>query len=294
LQWGDYENGFEAFESRWTMPVANRRSTSLPTWTGEPLDGRRLLVEDEQGLGDVLQFSRFLPELKRRGAGRVVLECRPALREFMASAPGVDAVVGVGEGDHGCRLSVPLLSLPRLLGVTLETLPCYQPTLRVPLPAQLLPEDGCFRMGLVWAGNPHPRDRSCPLALLLPLFGDPRIAGFSFQFGPRAADLAAMGANLVLTDLSTALHGFAATAAMLGQMDLLVTVDTSSAHLAGAMNIPTFLLLHYVSEWRWMDRIETSAWYPSMTLFRQHAPNRWDRVLESLMAAIGRQVEKAR
>ncbi|MDR3435438.1 glycosyltransferase family 9 protein [Telmatospirillum sp.] len=138
----------------------------------------------------------------------------------------------------------------------------------------------------MWAGKPTPRDRSCPLPLLLPLLGDPRLAPYSLQIGPRAGDLVASGADALVTDLGPALRDFAETAAMLRQLDLLVTVDTAVAHLAGALGLPTFLLLRHSSDWRWFDRGTTSPWYPSFTLFRQKAPHRWDEALSDLEAAL--------
>ncbi len=160
------------------------------------------------------------------------------------------------------------------------------PYLNAPAAAQRLPDDGRRKVGLVWAGKPTPRDRSIPLERLLPLFGDPHLALFSLQLGPRAADLKTTGADAFVTDLAPGLVDFAETAAVLTQLDLLVTVDTAVAHLAGALGVPTFLLLRYTSDWRWFDRGRTSAWYPSFTLFRQHAPGRWEEPLADLQGAL--------
>jgi ADP-heptose:LPS heptosyltransferase len=141
-------------------------------------------------------------------------------------------------------------------------------------------------MGLAWAGKTTPRDRSIPLDELVPLLGDPRYAAFSFQLGPRAADIKDIAADALITDLGPRLADFAESAALLARMDLLVTIDTSIAHLAGALGIPTFLLLLYTSDWRWFDEGETSAWYPSMRLFRQERPNDWERPLAQLGKAL--------
>ena len=247
---------------------------------------RGFFLSDEQGFGDVLQFARFIPELKRRGAGKIILECQPELMRLMALAPGVDAVVPRQKATPTGDVTAPLLSRPAIFGTTLDTLPAAIPYLNAPTPERMLPDDGRRKLGLVWAGKPMPRDRSCPLELLLPLLGDPRYTPFSLQVGPRAADLPALGGDSFITDLGPALYDFAETAAVLRQLDLLVTVDTAVAHLAGALGVPTFLLLRYTSDWRWFDRGTTSPWYPSFTLFRQHAPNRWERALEDLAAAL--------
>ena len=180
----------------------------------------------------------------------------------------------------------PLLSFPGLLGVTLETLPRTVPYLNAPEPELPLPKEDRIKIGIVWAGKSTPRDRSIPFAELLPLFGDPRCAVWSFQLGPRAAEIKSVGADPLIFDLGPRLFDFAETAAALKQIDLLVTVDTAVAHLAGALGVPTFLLLLYTSDWRWFDSGEASPWYPSMRLFRQRQPNRWDEPLAELATAL--------
>ncbi len=284
---GDYANGFSAYEARWGLVRARPKKLPMPLWDGAPLDGRNIFLTDEQGFGDVLQFARFIPEVKRRGAGKVVLECQPELMRLLSLAPGVDAVIPRERAVPACDVYVPLLSLPGIFRVRLDTLPAKVPYLTAPDPAQLLPDDGRLKLGLVWAGKTKPRDRSIPLKLLLPLLGDPRLAAFSLQVGPRAADLKALGADAFVTDLAPALVDFAETGAVLQQLDLLVTIDTAIAHLAGALGVPTFLLLRYTSDWRWFDKGPISPWYPSLTLFRQPAPNRWDGAVEELATALG-------
>jgi FkbM family methyltransferase len=290
LQMGSYAEGFAAYEARWGLARAKKRSIALPRWDGTPLQGRSITLTDEQGFGDALQFARFIPEVKRRGAGRIILECQPEMMRLMALTPGVDQVVPREKAIFDSDLYLPLLSLPGLFGTTLATLPREVPYLRAPEPQQCLADDGRRKLGLVWAGKPTPRDRSCPLELLLPLLGDPRLAPYSLQVGPRAADLKASGADAFVTDLAPMLVDFAETAAMLRQLDLLVTVDTSVAHLAGALGVRTFLLLRHTSDWRWFDRGSDSPWYPGMTLFRQRTPDRWDGPLQEMRAALTREL----
>jgi len=286
LQQGDYAQGFREYETRWGLERSKPRKYNLPRWEGESLKGRSLFLHDEQGFGDVLMFARFIPELRRRGASRIVLECQPELMRLMALAPDVDAVVRRGSPAPDCDLVAPLLSLPGLLGATLDKLPSHVPYLRAPELEMPLPRESRIKLGIVWAGKPTPRDRSVPLDDLLPLLGDPRFAPWSFQLGPRAADLKSIGADALVVDLGPRLFDFAETAAALQQLDVLVTVDTAVAHLAGALGIKTFVLLLYTSDWRWFDEGDTSPWYPSMRLFRQRKPRHWDEPLADLAAAL--------
>ena len=282
LQQGDYATGFPAYETRWGLARCPSRNIALPRWTGEPLEGRTIFLHDEQGFGDVLQWARFIPEVRKRGAGRIILECQPELLRLMALAPEVDALVQRGQAIPDADVYAPLLSLPGLFGTTLETLPRTVPYLRAPEPSLPVPSDDRLKMGLVWAGKPTPRDRSCPLQTLLPVLGDPRFSVLSLQAGPPAADLKALGTQGLITDLGPRLHDFAETAAIMSKLDILVTIDTSVAHLAGALGIRTCLLLLYASDWRWFDRGTDSPWYPSLRLFRQDQPNQWERALDDL------------
>ncbi len=286
LQQGDYARGLPEYEARWGLTRSPPRKIALPRWTGEPLAGRSLFLHDEQGFGDLLMFARFLPEAKRRGAGRIVLECQPELVRLMALAPGVDAVIRRGAPTPACDVYAPLLSLAGMFGVTLDTLPRRVPYLRAPEPELPLPVEPRLKLGLVWAGKTTPRDRSIPLGELLPLFDDPRYAIWSLQVGPRAAELKSTGADMFVADLGPRLIDFAETAATLRALDLLVTVDTAAAHLAGALGVPVFTLLRYNSDWRWGDEGSESAWYPTMRLFRQTRPDRWDEPLAELARAL--------
>jgi hypothetical protein len=283
LQSGDYVRGFEGYESRWDLKRATKRKIPLPVWDGSPLNGRSIFLSDEQGFGDVLQWARFVAPLKQvHGAGRIVMECQPELMRLMSLLPEVDAVVPRAKEVPDCDVTLPLLSLPRLFGTTLRTLPAEVPYLRTPEPNHRLPLDGRLKVGLVWAGKPTPRDRSIGLEKLLPLLGDPGIAAYSLQKGPRAGDVAKLGAELLISDLGPELTDFAETGAILRQLDLLITVDTAVAHLAGALGVKTFLLLRKVSDWRWFDARRDSPWYPSMRLFRQTVLDEWGDVVTEL------------
>jgi hypothetical protein len=181
-----------------------------------------------------------------------------------------------------------------MFDVTLENLPRRVPYLRAPEPELPLPHDERLKLGLAWAGKTTPRDRSAPLGTLLPLLGDPRYTAWSLQLGPRAADIKTLGADALIVDLGPRLVDFAETAAILKQVDLLVTVDTAIVHLAGALGVPTFLLLLYTSDWRWFDEGGSSPWYPSLRLFRQQRPNQWDEPLAEMAAALDEFADKRR
>jgi len=288
LQNGDYKEGFVEYESRWDLKRSAPRMVSLPRWNGEKLKGECLFLHDEQGFGDVLMFARFIPEAKARGAGKIILQCQPELMRLMAMAPGVDAVIArTSPTPPECQLFAPLLSLPGMFGHDLDSMPKTVPYLNAPAPAvPVPPAPGRLRMGLVWAGKPTPRDRSCPLDQLLPALSDPRFAVYSLQMGPRAADLKATGLDAFATDLKYQITDFAETAAVLKSLDLLVTCDTSIAHLAGALGVPTFVMLLYTSDWRWFDRRPDSPWYPSMRLMRQPTPGDWKSAVRELHKAL--------
>ncbi len=283
---GDVKRGFPAYESRWLLKRSPPPQLPLPRWAGEPLEGKTLLLLDEQGYGDLLMFARFLPLAKTQGAGRILLQCPAPLAALMATLPEVDAVVPRGAPlPEGCDLYAPLLSLPGLLGLGPEALPGPVPYLPKP-EAAALPGHAPLKLGLVWAGKPTPRDRSFPLEALLPHLDDPRWRLYSLQTGPRAQDLAASGANAFVHDLGPALTDFAATARLLAGLDALVTCDTAIAHLAGALALPTFVpLLHY-SDWRWGDHGERTPWYPTLRLFRQPRAADWASPLAALGQAL--------
>jgi len=298
LQDGDYERGLPAYDARFALARSMPRSFDIPRWTGKPLKGKTIFLHDEQGFGDVLMFARFIPEVKRRGAGKVILECQPELMRLMSLAPGVDQVVARGTPTPPCDFFAPLLSLAGIFKTKLKQLPHTVPYLKAPEPAFRLrrPDstDPRLKIGIVWAGKPTPRDRSIPLDQLLPVLHDPRFSLYSLQMGPRAADLKAIGADALVVDVAPKLTDFAETAALLSQLDLLVTCDTSIAHLAGALGIPTFVTLLYTSDWRWFDQGEDSPWYPSLRLFRQDTPFVWDGLLGRLGEALRSFAEERR
>jgi hypothetical protein len=269
--------------------------SQAPLWDGSPLEGRTILVRVEQGLGDTLQFIRYLPLVQRRG-GRVILVCQPALVGLLTGSRGlgIERLLAQGDPLPEYDLHVSLLSLPGLLGTTLENVPADVPYLEAePQPVeawrQRLGSYRGFKIGIVWQGNPdHRMDRfrSTRLAQFAPLARVPGVHLFSLQKGPGAEQLAALTDRFPVTDLGSGLDDFRDTAAVLKNLDLVVSVDTSVAHLAGALGIPVWVALHFPAEWRWLTGREDSPWYPTMRLFRQTSPGQWEDVFRRIAEAL--------
>ncbi|WP_295957006.1 tetratricopeptide repeat-containing glycosyltransferase family protein [Rhodoferax sp.] len=286
-RWEGEEGGWAQFEWRdWYAALAQQ--LRCPRWQGEPLAGRSVLVGFEAGHGDMLQFGRYCAELKARGAGRVTLLCHPPLKRLLATLPGVDALVGFDEDVPPTDCWTPLLSLPALCQTRLDTVPAALPYLHaepalVAAWAPRMPVHG-LRVGLVWKGNPrfeNDAERSLPhLDILAPLAAVPGVAFISLQKGAGEDEFAPW----VATGLGPQIQDFADTAAIVAQLDLLISVDTAVAHLAGALNKPCWVLLpDYLPDWRWLTERSDSPWYPgAMRLFRQPAGSGWGPVVEAV------------
>ncbi|HJW73841.1 MAG TPA: tetratricopeptide repeat-containing glycosyltransferase family protein [Geothrix sp.] len=289
LMFGDMPRGWLRFESRLDIPgrASAQRSFPQPQWQGEPFPGRTLLLTWEQGFGDTLMFLRFATEAKQLG-GRVLVEVQTPLVDIAATCPGIDEVVPEGQSLPPFDLHAPLLSLPALFRTDLESIPAAIPYLDVPtaVPDREAIADALgagsdrVRIGICWAGNSkHAMDdkRSLAPAALAPLKALPDVAWYSFQF--EAQEEPPLPGLVTLGPL---LKGFPNTACALSGMDLVITVDTVLAHLAGALGIPTFLLLSFIPDWRWMMGRDTSPWYPTLRLYRQPAPGDWNSVLRQI------------
>ena len=293
LRRGDYERGFAEYEWRWKLKRSPPRAIAKPLWDGKPFANKTLFVHWEQGYGDTLQFVRFLPLVKKLG-GAVILECQSDLTRLLASADGGDKLVGAGDTlpDFDCH--IPLLSLPWLLKITPATVPAKVPYLAVPpIDAKRIPtlEPGALKVAIAWAGNsdnPEERRRTCPFARFLDLARIPGVALYSIQHGRAAEELpAALNGPLIL-DVGRTCVDFAETAAVLARMDLVISVDTSIPHLAGALGKPVWTLLSAVCDWRWMDEGERTPWYPTMRLFRQKTLGDWDGVFADVRAELAK------
>ncbi|MBI3789773.1 MAG: tetratricopeptide repeat protein, partial [Gemmatimonadetes bacterium] len=289
---GDVREGFMRFEHRKRVRLPGQPAApALPhEWDGRALDGERVLVLAEQGLGDQLQFARYLPALKALGASHVSVECAPTLAPLLATLPGIDVIVPAGAPLPAADLHARLLGFPLRLGTTLDTIPLAEGYLEAPARpvADRVRALAGPRIGLAWAGNPlHTRDRvrSVPFTALAPLLDVEGVRFVSLQKGTAAAALAL--APHVL-DLGPWLDDLADAAAAIAELDLLVTVDSALAHLAGALGVPTWTMLPHVPDWRW--RLETSdtPWYDSMRLVRQPARDAWAPVVGAVADGVRR------
>jgi tetratricopeptide (TPR) repeat protein len=298
---GDYGEGFAEYEWRRRLPDTAPPGDGLdaPTWDGDDPAGRTILVVAEQGYGDTLHFCRYAPLLAARG-GRVVLVVQEALADLCRSLDGVDAVVASGAPLPAFDLKVPLLSLPHLMGSTPETTPATVPYLAPPAD-RLARWQGAFdglppgrRVGIAWQGNPRgagDRGRSVPLARFLDLaaIGGARLV--SLQKGAGHEQLAALPAGAAVEDAGRRCDDFADTAAVMADLDLIVTTDTAVAHLAGALGRPTWVALKGDPDWRWHVDRDDSPWYPSLRLFRQATAGDWDGVFAAIRSALGERFE---
>jgi tetratricopeptide (TPR) repeat protein len=284
---GRQQEAWPEYEWRWRTRRFPKAPTSAPRWTGQPFRDARLLVFAEQGLGDTIHFFRYIPSVVALG-GRVILRVgRPLLTLLRQAAADVD-VVPDDESVPSHDLAVPLMSLPGIFAERLGPLPNGVPYVVRPPPAKL-PDDGRLKVGLVWAGSishEHDHRRSCPLEALAPILDVRDTAFYSLQWGPRESDIEHLGWSHALTTLGTTLGDFAATAPWVLACDLLITVDTAMAHLAGALGHPTWTLLAAVPDWRWALAGTTTPWYPTMRLIRQNRAGDWAELAGRVATAI--------
>lgn len=297
LQMGDYSGGWEAYEGRWAMldDVLPEERFEMPLWDGrEEIAGRSILVWWEQGVGDVIQFVRYVKELSDRGA-RVVLVVQKALTRLLGGIAGADVVANAyvpGMPEMRVDLHCPLLGLPHRLGTTLETIPPpvappVDAAVREKWRARLGPKRG-LRVGIVWSGNPKfggDRDRSMPLARFLAALPE-GVEFVSLQKEVRERDRELLAAQSGILDLSGEIGDFVDTAALILECDLVVSTCTSVPHLSATLGVPTFILVQFSPDFRWMlDRVD-SPWYPAVRLFRQHRRGDWTEALAETRAAI--------
>jgi len=300
---GRIDEGFTEYEWRWRGGVKELKpkKMSQPEWkNGESIKGKRIFVHSEQGLGDHIQFMRYLPILESMGA-QVIAEFPEALLDIARDyAPGITWI------ERGTRklpefdVFCPLLTIPARLNTTLETIPADKAYLKA------RPERKNFfqeklknthkpRVGLVWSGNPkhqNDRNRSLTLKALLSALGPAEFTPISLMKEVRPEDQAYLKENLNVLDFSQDLDTFSDTAGLIANLDLVITVDTSVAHLAGALGCPVWVLTPFAPDWRWMLERRDTPWYPSMVLYRQHAPHDWDGVMLELAKELNQLVAK--
>ena len=299
LAQGKYAEGWEEWEWRFRSWSMAARPFDVPQWAGEPMDDGTLLLHAEQGYGDTLQFCRYVPMAAERA--RVVLEVPQALVRLMSRLPGVARVVAAGDRLPAFNKHCPLMSLPGVFGTTLETVPGPMRYLRAEADdvaywrSRLSGLSG-LKVGLVWAGNPRKEvtlhqladaRRSVPLDLLGALLARlPDVAFVSLQKGEGAEQAAQLPPGFELHDWTAELDDFADTAALIEALDLVISVDTSVAHLAGALGKPVWLLNRFDSCWRWLRDRTDSPWYPTLLQFRQPSLGDWDSVAAAVRAAL--------
>lgn len=296
---GDFNRGWPEYEWRLKFKDMVMPVTGKPHWNGQSLTGKTILLLGEQGLGDTLQFVRYAPQVKAHGAN-VVLGCPPTLQRLLSGCEGIDSVIPYGETIPPHDFLIPLLSLPRVLKTTLKTIPASVPYLRVPSGAgvtvagMITRQAGILNIGIAWAGgNLHPNNkrRSCTLEQFRCLLDIPGVRFFSLQKGEPAKELSGFSDRKIV-DLGPFLGDFSDTAAAMTALDLIISVDTAAAHLAGGLARPVWLLLPFAPDWRWMLGLDDSPWYPTMRLFRQPVPGDWNNVTERLAAELAAAVSK--
>jgi Flp pilus assembly protein TadD len=307
LRLGDWAHGWPGYEARWHFREVHRapRLFRQPRWKGEALAGRRILLHAEQGLGDTIQLCRYVPLVAARGA-QVVLQVQEPLMRLLKSL----ATVRSGQAEISMlggklpefNIECPLLSLPAVFGTTVETVPWRGAYLGAD-PALAAKKKILFpnvrpstlgepplRVGLAWAGNPRYKadsQRSMQLKTLLPLLRTPGITWVSLQKGPATEQLASLSGDVFLWDGSSHDRDLAESAALASTLDLVITTDTSIAHLAGALGLPVWILLPFLSDWRWMQQVEATPWYPTARLIRQRKPGDWAGVLKRVTRELG-------
>jgi Flp pilus assembly protein TadD len=319
---GHFLQGWEEYEWRWQCKDnrASRRDFPQPKWRGETLHGQHVLIHAEQGFGDTLQFVRYVPLVVQRG-GRVSVECQPGLEAILASVLGNSQIIPRGQPLPAFDLHCPMMSLPLAFETRLETIPATIPYLHAAAPQTLRwrerlagrnsaphePVPACreaLKVGLVWAGDSRPhlpranlidRRRSLHLRQLAPLAEVPGVVFVSLQKGVPAQQTQTPPLGMRVWDWTAELHDFTDTAALLECLDLVISVDTAVAHLAGAMGKPVWMLSRFDGCWRWLMNRADTPWYPTMRLFRQPAPGDWNQVIaevrEQLQLLVNRRME---
>ena len=289
LSLGQFREGWKNYESRWEKEMAHlRRNFVQPLWRGErPLVGRTILLHAEQGLGDTLQFVRYAPMVARLGA-KVLLEVQRPLLRLLSSIDGVSAVFAQGEKLPAFDLQCPLMSLPLAFGTELNSIPAEIPYIDVSAELiskwrQRMGERRAPRIGIAWAGSAAHKNnskRSIALERFAPLLKTPGVQFVSIQKELTQSDAAVLADHASVLNVGGELGDFADTAAVISSMDLLISADTSVAHLAGAIGRPVWILIPLAPDFRWLLKREDSPWYPSARLFRQPQLEDWDSVLE--------------
>ncbi len=295
LRLGKFEEGWKGYEWRWELKdVLPKRDFSQPMWDGHDISGRTILLHAEQGFGDTLQFVRYAPLVAQRRA-KVLVECQKELVSLLKNTEGVSGVIALGEELPDFDFHSPLLSLPLIFNTKLDTIPSKIPYIKADQALvqkwrdKIRPGKSTTKIGLVWAGNPKLKfghSRSCPIETFSTLARRNDITFYSLQKGEAEEQAKNPPEGIKLIDTSEDIHDFSDTAAIIENLDLVISIDTAVAHLAGALGKPVWVLLPFVPDWRWMMNREDSPWYPTMRLFRQPATDDWESVINHIRDAL--------
>lgn len=287
---GNFKEGWKGYEWRWKLKEAYQRNLSQPIWDGSDIKGSTILLHAEQGLGDTIQFIRYAP-LVAQGGAKVIVECQKELTQLLKNTEGVHQIVSYGELLPDFNVRFPLLSLPLVFNTTLESIPAKIPYLSADSidvekwRERIKNDNENIKIGLVWAGSTTIRKEgyySCSLETFAPFARLNDIALYSLQKGQGSEQVVRPPNGMKLIDYTEDMHDFSDTAAFIINLDLIISVDTAVAHLAGALGKPVWTLLRFSPEWRWMLDRTDSPWYPTMRLFRQPAPGDWGSVVEKI------------
>ena len=290
---GQWAEGWQEFEWRWKLDhfSSHQRTFKQPVWDGAALPGGTLLLHAEQGLGDAIQFARYVALAKQR-CTHVIVECHPPLAPLFQSLVGADTVIVAGDLLPPFDAHAPFMSLTRIFGTTTDSIPGQSAYISPPsdIPARLrLPDNYRRRIGLVWAGSPDnkiDRRRTIPAEMFATLVSTVDADFVSMQVGPRADEIADLPASKLIFACDREVHDFADTAAVIAQLDLVLGVDTAVLHLAGSMGKPAWMLIPFMPDYRWLLGREDTPWYPSLRLFRQSMPADWAEPLDRVMSAL--------
>jgi len=306
LSTGQFEEGWKQYLWRRSPELETYpHRYQIPCWDGCPITGKRLLIHYEQGFGDTIQFVRYLPMVKALGP-TITVEVRRPLLELLRNFDGIDQLVEASVSTPPAGnfdFYVPLLTLPKIFGTSLDTIPADVPYIRADASKshcwRKKPADSFFKVGLVWAATTRTlsdslilRERSCDLQHFAPLLEIAGVKLYSLQKGPPAEQARSLLSEFCIEDLGAECEDFADTAAVIENLDLVISADTATLHLAGAMAKPVWGLLPFTADWRWLINRPDSPWYPTMTLFRQSKPGQWKDVIESVAKQLHARVQK--
>jgi tetratricopeptide (TPR) repeat protein len=297
---GNFKDGWKEYEWRFQIKDHVHRTFQKPMWDGSPLNDKTILVHTEQGYGDNIQFVRYLPMIQAQG-GRVVFECLPILIHLLKDCKGIDTIISKdpsGNVTEQFDVHIPLLSIPGILDTEVDTIPSNGPYI-VPDSARVAEwkdrlevHDKSYKIGLVWASSPDNKElyhkKSCKLNQFEPALNIHGLSFYSLQKGPASTEIDSLHKGTKIINLDSELNDFTDTAAAINNLDLVISVDTSVAHLAGAIGKPVWLLLPFVPDWRWQLERDDSPWYPNMRLFRQTQMYDWDGVFEQITESLSR------